>query len=523
VLLAIASTGVSLHAQPVRARAVTGAGAQRLAWTAAVETMLRTGNLDIDGIQADTMVAGRTHERLGQRHAGLPVFGGAVVRQMAGRATLSVFGRLFDNVALPDVTPVIDARQAAAAAERHAGGKAGPAQLGILPAAGRFVLVYRMTLRGPWNVRLYDVNAATGAIERVQSLLRHQTVSVGTGTGVLNDQKKISAVQSGGSWEAIDRLRPSEARTLDFHGSVSRLINFIETGDTFPSDVARSTSNSWTDGSVVDAHVYAGLTYDYLFRRFGRRGLDDRNLPIISIVHPLARSEASLFDPEVVDTFINNAVYAGDGIMLYGDGDGFAFNFFSGALDVVAHELTHGVTDFTSALVYEDEPGALNEAFSDIMAVGAEHFHQKPGQGPQKGPNFEIGEDVTRGFPGFVRSLRSPTLAGYPDHYSLRLFIGTPIDNGGVHVNSGIVGHAFYLAVAGGTNRVSGISVEGIGLASMERMERIFYRAFSFMLTPFAQFSDARAATLQAAADLYGASSRERTQLERAWNAVGVF
>jgi bacillolysin len=382
-----------------------------------------------------------------------------------------------------------------------------------------------MTIRSAWDVRIYDVNAVTGIVERTQSLLRHQTptAAIGTGTGVLNDRKKVSGAQGSGGWEAIDRLRPAESRTLDFHGSVARLSSFLESGATFPSDVARSTSNSWTDGPVVDAHVYAGLVYDYFFRRFGRRGLDDRNMPVISIVHPLARSEAALFDPEVVDTFINNAAYAGDGIMLYGDGDGFDFNFFAGALDIVAHELAHGVTDFTSGLVYQDEPGALNEAFSDIMAVGAEHLHLKTGQGPQKGPNFEIGEDITRTSPGYVRSLRSPALAGYPDHYSLRLFVGTPFDNGGVHVNSTIVGHAFYLAVAGGVNRVSGIPVAGIGVASIDRMERIFFRAFAFMLTPFAQFTDARAATLQAATDLYGASSRERAELERAWNAVGVF
>jgi Zn-dependent metalloprotease len=124
--------------------------------------------------------------------------------------------------------------------------------------------------------------------------------------------------------------------------------------------------------------------------------------------------------------------------------------------------------------------------------------------------------------PGYVRSLQNPSVVGDPDHYSLRQFIGTDIDDGGVHFNSTIVGHAFYLAVAGGTNRVSGISVQGVGVANIERMERIFYRAFTFYLAPLAQFADARDATLLAAAELYGAGSPEQVQLQRAWDAVGV-
>jgi thermolysin len=156
------------------------------------------------------------------------------------------------------------------------------------------------------------------------------------------------------------------------------------------------------------------------------------------------------------------------------------------------------------------------------MGTGSEFFHFKPGQGPQKGPNWTLGEDITRRPPGYIRSMQDPRSAGHPDHYSLRMFIGTATDNGGVHVNSGIINHAFYLAVAGGTNRVSAVTVPGIGTANIQRMLRIFYRGFVFGLGPSSQFSDARAATLQAATDLYGANSNERAQLQQAWTAVGV-
>jgi Zn-dependent metalloprotease len=366
------------------------------------------------------------------------------------------------------------------------------------------------------------VNAATGAIERSVSELRRQAPVIGKGTGVLRDSKKVSARQATGTFQAWDLLRPASFLTLTLQGSPKRLNDLLETGFLFESDIATSSNNVWTDGATVDAHAYQGWVYDYYFKRFGRRGLDDRDGGVLSIVHPLARSLASQYPPEVVGVFINNALYIHPGLLIFGDGDGQVFDYLAGSLDVVAHEMTHGVTAFTSNLEYLDESGALNEAFSDIMAVGHEFHFLQSGRGPQKGPNFLIGEDVTRFGPGYLRSLEHPGSVGDPDHYSLRQHIGTDVDYGGVHFNSTIAGHAFYLAIAGGRNRTSGISVQGVGLASIERIERIFYRAFVFLMAPRAEFADARAATLQAATDLYGPNSVERSQVAQAWTAVGV-
>jgi Zn-dependent metalloprotease len=109
---------------------------------------------------------------------------------------------------------------------------------------------------------------------------------------------------------------------------------------------------------------------------------------------------------------------------------------------------------------------------------------------------------------------------GHPDHYSLR-YTGTA-DNGGVHTNSGISNHAFYLAIEGGTNRTSGLSVQGVGSANREQIERVFYRAFTQMLPASATFSIARAATIQAARDLYGDNGNVERAVTQAWAAVGV-
>jgi thermolysin len=116
--------------------------------------------------------------------------------------------------------------------------------------------------------------------------------------------------------------------------------------------------------------------------------------------------------------------------------------------------------------------------------------------------------------------MENPQAYGDPDHYSRR-FLGTA-DNGGVHINSGIANQAFYLAIEGGTNRTSGLAVQGVGGANREQIEKVFYRAFTQMLPTSATFALARAATIQAARDLYGSDSGAERAVTQAWTAVGV-
>jgi thermolysin len=210
--------------------------------------------------------------------------------------------------------------------------------------------------------------------------------------------------------------------------------------------------------------------------------------------------------------------------MVFGEGlpvgrtiGGKAVDYFSGALDIVAHELTHGLLDYSSNLIYRNESGALNESFADLIGTSVEFFYQPPGSGPRQA-DYLAGEDVFR--PGGIRSLADPGAFGDPDHYSRR-YTGSR-DGGGVHTNSGIPNHAFYLAIEGGTNRTSGLSVTGVGGANREQIEKAFYRAFVFMLTPNATFSSARTATVQAARELYGANSAAERAITQAWTAVGV-
>ena len=488
-------------------------------WAGRTERMLHRGTLDFASLQADTMVAGRMHQRLVQRHAGLPVFGGGLVRQVDGVAVRTVFGRLYEDIAL-DPSPAVPVHEALTNAVRAHGADArveSDPTLGVLPTrAGGYALVWRCRVRTPRDIRLVDVDAHSGAALQDRSLLRRQLPAIGTGTGVGGGRKKVPATPRARRFEAVDQTRPARLETYDFGGSADRLDRFMLTGELFDADLATDDDNVWSDAPVVDAHVQQGWTYDYYFERFGRHGMDDRDGAITTIVHPLSREQA---DPDGV--FVNNAIYVGDRTMLYGDGDLEAFNAFAGALDIVAHEWTHGVQEYSSNLVPFDEPGALSESFSDIMGTAAEFFLQPAGSGPQQA-DWVIGEDVTKTAPGFIRSLANPAALGHPDHYSLVRHLGTGFDNGGIHLNCGVPNQAFYLAVVGGTNRASGLAVAGVGLENIDRIARIFYRAFVYFLGPTSTFADARAATLQAATELYGPASDERRQVEHAWTAVGV-
>ncbi len=309
----------------------------------------------------------------------------------------------------------------------------------------------------------------------------------GTGVGVLGDSKNLNMTLSGSTYHLQDRTRGGGVFTYDA-ASRSRL----------PGSLWGSSDNvldDTYDAAAVDAHYYAGITFDYFKNTFNRNSYDDRGAALKSTVH-YGRN-------------YNNAFWNGSQ-MVYGDGDGSAFLPLSGSLDVVAHELTHAVTDNSSDLIYQNESGALNEAMSDIFGTIVEFYDNN-------NPDYEIGEDVYT--PGVsndaLRSMSDPTKYGDPDHYSKR-YTGTG-DNGGVHINSGIINKAAYLLAKGGTHY--GVTVPGIG---NDKVGEIYYRANTVYLTASSTFSQARAALVQSAADLYGAGSAEVNAVNKSFDAVGV-
>ena len=501
-------------------------------WDTDVNRMVRTGELHVRRERADTLLPGRTLQQLDQYVNGVRIWGASISRQLSGTSAVSVFGVL-QIAADADVTPTISQDDATWKIEAAGGAKIGQTrqpELVLLPENDAFRLVWVghvFSMAG--RLRIF-VDAKTGDIVRQDNITETQLPAdayVGHGKGVFGDDKKISTQLLSGGYVAFDTIRPPVIETFDLRANTTRANNYLNGLVNFvASDYASTTaSNDWTDGAVVDAHVYSSFTYDYYFKRFGRKGLDNANIPMQNLVHLVRRSD--IFSATNF-TYWANAFYAGDGIMVYGEGcecilGGQRITYFSAGLDVVAHELSHGVTEFTSNLDYVNESGALNEAFSDIMGTSVEFFYQTAGSGRQKA-DYLIAEDVfTAGAAGTVdgiRSLANPSAFGNPDHYSKR-YTGTA-DNGGVHINSTIASHAFYLAIEGGTNATSGLRVTGVGAGNRLQIERVFYRAFAQLMPSNGNFAMARIVTLQAAQDLYGTTSAAYAAVREAWTAVGV-
>jgi thermolysin len=532
VIAAVAAVLASIS-DPVHAQAgptsIVAMDAETLrAWTPSLDRMIRDGDLRLRREDPDTLVPGRTHQRLSQHYKGVPVHGADVTRQTERGITVSIFGTMYTDLDL-DVTPKLTADEAAAIVTRESGAELGPSRLPtlmVLPDAGTYRLVYRAVAFSADGGFEYFLDASSGAVVLRLDAVQRQS-AIGSGSGVLNDTKKLSVTRTSGVFVTDDALRPPALITFDMRENLARTLDFLN-GVTFltVADRASDTDNVWSDQAAVDAHAYGGYVYDYFFKRFGRRGLDDNNFRMLNLVHTVPRQSVFSQPIPVIGTFYVNAFYAGEGVMVYGEGlpsnvtlGGQRWNYLAGALDIVAHELTHGVTSFTSQLIYQNESGALNESFSDMMGTAVEFFYHPPGSGLQRA-DYLGGEDIIT--PGGVRSMENPGDYGQPDHYSRRLVVPLSNDNGGVHTNSGIGNQAYYLAIEGGTNRTSGLTVQGVGQANRDQIEKVMYRGFTQMMPANATYSVARAVTIQAARDLYGAGSVADRAVTEAWAAVGV-
>jgi thermolysin len=504
-------------------------------WDAAVVGWMRAGDLSRVSIEQDLKVPGRTIERLAQRYRGVPVFGADLVRQTnAWGQPESIFGTFYPDIDLtiaPGLPPD-RARDALMVATKGVLGPDEVPELHILATTGGYRLTWTARVFSPFNglVRRVFVDADTGAVvwwydDAWTQVALPPNAFVGDGFGAINDRLKLSVEGASPGFRAVDRIRPGTNTTYDMQQNptrTSQALSGIVTLQT--TDIASTTrpDNFWPDPAVVSAHSYGGLTYDYFFIRFGRRGLNNNNIPFRLLVNP-ARPQDFPTQGGQFPLLFNNAAYYGNGFVGFGAGSISSsgvtnFRSFAAALDIVVHELAHGVTRFTSNLIYQNESGALNEAFSDIMGVAAEFRFQPLGTGSGLA-DWDQGEDCRPSNVG-LRSFINPVLRGHPDHYSIK-FTGTS-DNGGVHINSSIINHMFFLAIMGGTHRLSGLRVDGVGFANREQIEDVIFRAFTQLLPANSSFAVARAATLQAARDLFGAGSRPEQAIIQAWNAVGV-
>ena len=578
-------------------------------WDAAIDRMIRDGDVAVASRLVDRTLPGRAHEYLAQTVNGVPVVGGGISRQLEAGVTLSLFGTLHQSIGV-EVTPALSGAEAALLVEEARNGRIAASRrpaLVVLPLPdGAHALAYHVVASDGWA---HYVDAADGRILHVADLFRRQS-AVGAGSDSRGRQRKLSTTRAGPRFQAYDRLRPAEIVTLDGRFDFLRIDRLIEdhfrnelpldTRAWVADDVAVDTDNNWEDPAVVEAHVHTGWTYDYLHARHGWQGIDGANGRIFSIVNvdfgiPNAFAAPPPFGPE------------GTGVYVYGRASDGLREAWLSSLDVVAHELMHGVThvavsrrtgdpaglgggfptntrpgpasfmddrgrtwtcgsDFWCVdgrfVLGSNESGAVNEAFSDIVAAAVGFFREDAGVPADWVMDSLPGEDPIRSLadPGslsvvggadrpypdayagryefVVLRAQSTSNPGLPDEdddeptvlwtYSEAVFVdgrfafsvGGP-GYGGEHWNSTILSHAFHLAIEGGVNRTTGLSVEGVGDAGRGEVERIFFRAMTELMPPAATLPVAAGAIRQAAADL-DPGGEAQLAVGQALRAVGL-
>ncbi|NOT47116.1 MAG: M4 family metallopeptidase [Acidobacteria bacterium] len=360
------------------------------------------------------------------------------------------------------------------------------------------------------SVPVVFIDAQTG-----EKVFEYDNLQTGTGSSLYSGTVTISTSTSAGTFYMEE---PTGRRQGTFNmnntGNTSTGTGGTQSRYTGTDDVWSATN----ERAGVDAHYGAAKTFDYYQTVHGRNGIDGNFGPgtttsAVGAV-PLVVSRVH-FGPSYNNAFwFNNQ-------MTYGDGDGSTFTPLT-TIDICGHEMTHGVTERTANLTYARESGALNESMSDIFGAMVEAF----ADGAVSSNTWLIGEDAyTPGTSGdALRRMDNPNAVGDPDHYSVRLYPGTCTpsnanDQCGVHTNSSIQNHAYYLMAAGGTNRVSGVTVTGMGTNDAAR---VFYRALTVYMTASTNFAGARTATLNAATDLFGSGSTQYNTVATGWCAVGV-
>ncbi|MCI0551674.1 MAG: M4 family metallopeptidase, partial [Anaerolineae bacterium] len=275
-----------------------------------------------------------------------------------------------------------------------------------------------------------------------------------------------------------------------------------------PGTVARKEGDPATaDVAVNEAYDGSGITYDLYSDIYKRNSIDGNGMRLDSTVHYRVGYDNAFWDGEQ---------------MVYGDGDEDQpvserlFNRFTIAIDIIGHELTHGVTQFEAKLQYFQQPGALNESMSDVFGSLVKQYQS---QQIASEADWIIGEGLfTSNVNGIgIRSMKAPgtayddpVLGKDPQPAHMRDYVNTISDNGGVHINSGIPNHAFY------------VTALELGGFAWEKAGQIWYVTLKDRLTATSKFQDCANLTHQVAGELYGAGSIEQQAVKKGWDAVGL-
>jgi len=464
----------------------------------ALKFMEKKGDFKVTKESKDAL--GITTVRVQQYYNNVPVYGSDQIVNIAEDGVVNSFVGFTQDLNLTKkIDKKVSKHEAIAIAKAEVGSElidAPKADIVVYIDGETPHYVYQMELvteMARWN---YFVETSTGKViakfnsitggKPAPRMSAANTVAM-TGTGVLNIARTFNGNLNAGQYYLADLSKGNGIYTYNANYR-TRLPGSLW------SD-ADGLLNASYDKAAVSSQYFFGVTYDYFMDTFGRDSFDNRGAQIKSSVH--------------VGRSYNNAYWNGSQFA-FGDGDNNTFIPLSGAIDVVAHEFMHAVTENTANLTYSYESGALNEAMSDIFGTAVEFY-------ANENPDWLIGEDISG--PGLgapaLRSMADPTITNDPDHYSVR-YTGSQ-DNGGVHINSNIINKAAYLFAVGGTHY--GVTVQGQGV---EAMENVFWRALNTYMTSGTNFAQGRVACVQATTDLYGAGSAQVEAMNDAFDSIGV-
>jgi Zn-dependent metalloprotease len=286
-------------------------------------------------------------------------------------------------------------------------------------------------------------------------------------------------------------------------GPSNRSIYDANGAEILPGKLVRKEGEAATgDAAADEAYDGLGHTHRLYADVFGRNSIDGRGLPLDATVH-----FGKLYD---------NAFWDGKQ-MVFGDGDGEVFERFTKSLSVIGHELAHGVTQYSAALVYRNQAGALNESMSDVFGALVEQYVKNQSAAEA---SWLIGEGLfTAEVEGrALRSMKAPgtaydddVLGKDPQPDSMDTYVRTSADNGGVHINSGIPNRAFYLVA------------ESLGGNAWDSPGRIWYETLTGgSLPPAATFRVFARATVASAVELFGSGSAQHDAVRQAWETVKV-
>ncbi len=359
-------------------------------------------------------------------------------------------------------------------------------------SSGDYKLAYRIDLLAEMPVRRIRlfIDAHNGSLLKMFDILTHCFGEKGIANTLYIGKREICTTRGENLFYLHDQSRGEGIRTVNQY-----------------KETYRDDDNHWDENNFShkvgahDVHVGAQYTWDYLEDVFGREGIDGKGGKVTC---------------QLLDTQVYNNAYWDGTAAVFGLGDGKQFSPFT-SLDVVGHELAHGVTEFTCSLEYLYESGALNEGFSDILGKCVEKRYN-----PQKF-NWLIGENIfiSKRDTG-IRNMANPNQMRHPKAYKGRFWTSGSADNGGVHTNSGVLNYWFYLLAEGGAGVNEFGKTFSVSAIGIDQAARLVYDMWLNYLTPTSGYYDAREASLLSTALHYGPCSEQYKNVAEAWQAVGV-